>query len=175
MRIFYALSFFLALLTPQISGAQVFKVYDNFSELEERIAQAKSTTLLVINFWATFCKPCLEELPYFNQLHAKYASPDFEVILVSLDFKSHLEKKLIPYLRANPLSPEIILLADPEHDEWIRRVDGNWLGAIPATLLIRGKERDFYAGEFEQMKDLEDFIFRFYERIGVPPPTGITN
>jgi thiol-disulfide isomerase/thioredoxin len=170
MRIVYTLSLFLVLLAPRVLNAQVFKIYDNFSELEERIAQAKGNTLLVINFWATFCKPCVKELPYFNELHHKYASSDFEVILVSLDFKSQLEKKFIPFLRSTPLAPEIILMSDQNTDGWIPRVQPDWNGTIPVTLLVRGAERDFHEGEFESYTDLENFIQRFFERIGEPSP-----
>lgn len=170
MRIVYTLSLFLALLAPRALDAQVFKIYDNFSELEERIAQAKSNTLLVVNFWATYCKPCVKELPYFNELHQKYASAEFEVLLVSLDFKSQLEKKFIPFLRSTPLHPEIILLSDQNSDGWIPRVKPDWDGAIPITLLVRGAQRDYHEGEFESYADLESFIRRFFERIGEPSP-----
>ncbi len=170
MRIVYTFSLLLVLLAPCALSAQVFKIYDNFSELEERIAQAKSNTLLVINFWATFCKPCINELSYFNELHQRYASADFEVLLVSLDFKSQLEKKFLPFLRSTPLQPEVILLSDQNSDEWIPRVKPDWNGAIPVTLLIRGAERDYHEGEFENFKELEDFIQKFFERIGEPSP-----
>ncbi|MDW8230974.1 MAG: TlpA family protein disulfide reductase [Saprospiraceae bacterium] len=170
MRIVYTLSLFLVLLAPCALEAQVFKVYDNFSELEERIAQAKSNTLLVINFWATYCKPCVKELPYFNVLHQKYASSDFEILLVSLDFKGQLEKKFIPFLQSERLRPEVILLSDQDADEWIPRVQPDWNGVIPVTLLVRGKERDFHAGEFESLAELEDFIRQFFERIGEDSP-----
>ncbi len=166
MRTLYTLTFVLCLLTPNALEGQVFKIYDNFSELEERIAQTPRSTLLVINFWATYCKPCVKELPLFNQLHSKYAGPNFEVLLVSLDFKSQLEKKFVPFLRSHPLSPEVILLSDQNADNWIPRVSPEWEGLIPVTALILGEERVLHEGDFEHLEELEQFIRDFLHRTG---------
>ena len=75
--------------------AQDFSLYDNIQQLESRIRQAGNATL-VINFWATWCKPCVEELPCFDELREHYAGRDMQVLLVSLDFKSQLEKNSSP-------------------------------------------------------------------------------
>ncbi|MCS6928086.1 MAG: TlpA family protein disulfide reductase [Saprospiraceae bacterium] len=169
MRKVYAilLSFLLA---PCALRAQVFKIYENFSELEERIAKADGNKLLVINFWATYCKPCVKELPFFNQLYHKYGSQNFEILLVSLDFRSQLEKKFVPFLRSYTLQPEVILLSDQDADSWIPRVQPEWDGAIPLTMLVRGKARDFHVGEFESFEELEHFIHNFFQRVGLPQP-----
>ncbi len=173
MRIFYTLTLLLLWLLPRtLEAQQPFKIYDNFSELEERIAQAKGNTLLVINFWATYCPPCVKELAYFEQLHEKYAGPDFEVILVSLDLKSRIEKTLIPFLHKQRLKPELILLGDQYPEDWIPKLSPDWDGTIPVTLLVRGNEREFHHGDFEHLKDLEDFITRFFERLGLPSPVN---
>ncbi len=169
MRICYALPL-LALLwmVPNALKSQVFKIYENFSELEERLAQSKNH-LVVVNFWATFCRPCVEELPYFNTLHEKYASPNFEILLVSLDFKSSLEKKFVPFLREKNLRPEVILLAE-RGDEWIRRLDPRWEGLIPVTLLVWDDHRTIHQGNFESYEELEQFIDSFFKNIGRVSP-----
>lgn len=168
MRNIYALVLSL-LLAPDLLPAQTFRVFDNFSELEERIQQAKSTTTLVINFWATYCTPCIEELPYFNELHQKYAGSNFEVLLVSLDLKTRLEKTLVPFLEKNKLKPEIILLSDQDGDNWIPKVDPDWDGPIPVTLLVRGNERAFYSEKFESYAQLEAFVLNFIHNMRKQP------
>src|SRR5688500_7195095 len=64
------------------AGAQTIEKW-KIADLENAIKNSKTPT--VINFWATFCKPCLEELPYFQQLAKKYEKDGVKLILVSLD------------------------------------------------------------------------------------------
>jgi thiol-disulfide isomerase/thioredoxin len=171
MRNFYFIGLF-TLLVPCLLPGQSFKVFDNFSELEERIKQTKSTTTLVINFWATWCSPCVKELPYFNELHRKYAGSDVEVILVSLDMKSRLDKTLVPFLKKNKLMPEVILLSDQDADAWIPLIYEDWEGTIPATVLVHGDQRELFQEQFESYAELETYIFNFLKKIGKPIPVS---
>src|SRR5690606_6034887 len=81
---------------PGISASQQTRVsLLTFRELEARISQQSDTTYLV-NFWATWCAPCLKELPHFDRLQRSYSSEKVKVLLVSLDFRSQLETGVIP-------------------------------------------------------------------------------
>lgn len=135
-------------------------VFDSLPQLEARINQAGNATI-VVNFWATWCKPCVEELPSFEELRNRYANQNVQVILVSLDFKSHIEKKLIPFLKAQKLQSEVILFADQDANNWIPRVFEAWDGAIPATLVVKGAKRSFNLGQFNAYSDLESFVRPF--------------
>lgn len=152
---------------------QAFSVYDDFYQLENRIRDAGSNTILVINFWATWCGPCVEELPSFEKLHEKFANDSFEVLLVSLDFKSRLEKHFIPFLEKNQLKSEVILLADQDADRWIPKMYPDWEGTIPATVLIRGGQRVFHAEQFENYEELESFVLSFLKK--VQKSTGLSS
>jgi len=138
-----------------------FTTYTNFDQIEPLFSKQNDTTY-VINFWATWCKPCVEELPYFQQLHEKYAGQKVKVILVSLDFERQIKTKLIPFLKENNLGPEVALLLDGNENEWIDRVDPSWGGAIPVTVIYRGKQRIFhgeqYASYEELQSNLEDLL-----------------
>jgi thiol-disulfide isomerase/thioredoxin len=61
--------------------------------------QNKSDTTYVINFWATWCKPCVEEIPHFEKLYATYKNQKVKVIMVSCDFKKQLETRVIPFVQ----------------------------------------------------------------------------
>lgn len=137
--------------------AQDFVIYDNIEQLQARIDRAGDTTL-VLNFWATWCKPCVEELPCFDELRSHYGTQNVQVVLISLDFKSQLQKKFIPFLKTQQLSSEVALMADQDLNTWIPLIYEEWDGAIPATLVIKGKKRRFNLGKFENFEDLESFV-----------------
>lgn len=137
--------------------AQDFVVYDNLEQLQARISRAGDTTL-VLNFWATWCKPCVEELPCFDELREYYGVKNVQIVLVSLDFKSQLEKKFIPFLNNQRLKSEVALMADQDLNAWIPMIHEEWDGAIPATLVLKGKKRRFNLGKFDNLEELETFV-----------------
>jgi thiol-disulfide isomerase/thioredoxin len=107
-------------------------------------------SLLIINFWATWCKPCVKELPCFYEVEQRLSSKGVRVLLVSLDFKRQLETVLKPFMIKRGKGPEAWLLDEPDYDLWINKIDRSWSGAIPATLFIRNSEelQMFHEGEF---------------------------
>lgn len=115
-------------------------------------------TLLLVNFWATWCKPCVEELPIFEELNRMYDDQDLKIILVSLDFKSQLERRFIPFLKSNSLESDVVLLADQDVDTWIPMFDDMWDGALPATLVLNGKQRIFITGAFSSLEELKKVV-----------------
>lgn len=133
-----------------------FRTYD-FEGLEQRFRNGNDT-LYVVNFWATWCKPCVEELPYLEAFHEKYKSDKVKVLLVSLDFKKHVDSKLIPFLEKHKLKAEVVHLDDPKAHIWIDLVDPSWSGAIPATIARKGKNENFHEGSFPDMKSIEAFV-----------------
>jgi thiol-disulfide isomerase/thioredoxin len=125
----------------------------------ESLLKNNSDTTYVINFWATWCKPCVKEIPAFESLHSKYQDKNLKVILVSLDFKRELEKRLIPFVKEKNMKSKIVLLDAPDYNSWIDKVDKSWGGAIPATLILNNKKnvRQFYEKEFT-FEELETHI-----------------
>lgn len=121
----------------------------NLDELDKRISVGKDTTY-VINFWATWCAPCVSELPNFEKLGIANLNKPVKVILISLDFKSKLEKSVIPFVKKNNLQTEVFLLNESDQQQYIQRIDKKWTGAIPATLFVNKKVRRFYEKEFTE-------------------------
>jgi thiol-disulfide isomerase/thioredoxin len=141
--------FFLAFAISVQSQIQVY----NFDELEPLLHQENDTTY-VINFWATWCLPCVKELPAFERINQDYKTEKFKMILVSLDFGKDVLEKLEAYKIAKGLSAEIVLLDDPDANAWIPKIDKNWSGAIPATIIYKNKKWQFYGHSFnyEELK-----------------------
>ena len=69
---------------------------------------SKSDSVLVVNFWATFCKPCLEELPYFQTIINKYKDQKVKLIMVSMDLKEAYPDKIIAFAKQNKYSNDIV-------------------------------------------------------------------
>lgn len=115
--------------------AQDLITFQNFDELNTYI-QNNSEKPLVINFWATWCAPCVKELPYFQKLHEE--NPNVKVITVSLDFEKQVEGKLKPFLKKKNYTFITTYMADKKFNNWISKVDENWSGSIPATWIING-------------------------------------
>ena len=114
----------------------------------------------VVNFWATWCAPCVKELPYFEAIQAKYIE-DVEVILISLDFPRQYESKLKPFLYKHQLKSKVVVLDDPDMNYWIPKVDINWDGAIPVSLIYNSSKRSFYKRTFaynELEAELKTFL-----------------
>ncbi len=91
--------------------------------------------VVLVDFWATWCKPCVKELPYFEALHENFKGEKIKVILVSLDFKKDVETKLIPFVEEHKLKSDVVALTDHKYNEWIDKVDPEWGGAIPVTVV----------------------------------------
>ena len=104
----------------------------------------------VINFWATWCAPCVKELPYFEEVNKQSKDRNIEVILVSLDFPSQIESKLQPYLKKNKIKSKVILLDDSKMNTWVPKVSEQWDGGIPATLIVNPYNYNFYPKPFKK-------------------------
>ncbi len=123
----------------------------DYSELAHHLEKQNDTTY-VINFWATWCKPCVEELPAFEKMHAEIGSKKQKLLLVSLDFPNQIEKQLIPFIKKRNLQPEVIVLSDPDTNTWIPKVSPEWSGAIPATLVYNKNKKLFFEESFDYNK-----------------------
>lgn len=135
------------------------KVVD-FKGLQKHLDQYGDKTL-VINFWATWCVPCVRELPYFEQATEYYADQGVEVILVSLDFSKQIETRLKPFLAKHELKSHVVLLDDPDANAWIDKVSPEWSGAIPATLIRKNGVEAFYEKSFHSFDELKEIIQPF--------------
>lgn len=131
-----------AINTPAIT----VKSY-TYNELKP-LLEKKDDKIYVINFWATWCAPCVKELPDFEKLNKEYTSKNVEVLLVSLDFPKQVDRKLIPFIVKKNLQSKVVLLDDINEDVWIKAIDSNWSGAIPATIIYNKNKRKFYEQSF---------------------------
>lgn len=140
----------------QVSSERI-PVYNRYEELEWMLTQDNDTTY-VFNFWATWCKPCVKELPYFQRLHELNHDQKYKVMLISLDMARDVPDRLEIFLSKHQITANVIALTDTRSHLWIPKVDGVWSGAIPATFVRKGNKTAFFEGEFEDYHTLELWI-----------------
>jgi thiol-disulfide isomerase/thioredoxin len=145
-------------VVAQSSSGEPFVTVD-FEEYEAYL-ESLDTEVAVVNFWATWCKPCVKELPHFEQIGAAYKDRDVKVILVSLDFPDQIER-LEQFIERKKIRSTVVWLDDGRANEWIPKVDQDWSGAIPATIIYTEDKRSFYEQSFtyeELEKELKGFL-----------------
>ncbi len=130
----------LFLFSVNIHGQQIRRV--KITDLEGIIANSK--TPLLINMWATWCKPCVEEIPYFLEEVNKHngeagITDSIQLLLVSLDFKEAFPKTIAKFAAKRKINTTIVWLDETNADYFCPKVDAKWSGAIPATLFINNK------------------------------------
>lgn len=148
------LIFFLSTIAIQVY-CQKIKVY-NYDQFEHRLNH-ESDSLYFVNFWATWCVPCVKEMPAIQELASKYKDKPLKILLVSLDQPSVVESRLKPFIEKFNLTPEVVILDDPDFNSWIDKVDPSWGGAIPASMIYSKNKRDFYEQSFE-FEELDKII-----------------
>ena len=132
----------------------------NFEELEKNYFQKKNDSIYVINFWATWCKPCIKELPAFEKIATDYSGKKVKLLLVSLDFADKIEDQVIPFIKKNNIKSEVVLLDDADANSWIPKISPDWSGAIPATVIYNKGTRKFYEQSFT-FEELENELKLF--------------
>ena len=123
----------------------------------QRTLDAEKDRIQVVNFWATWCAPCLKELPLFEKLNDE--RKDVKVRLVSLDLDLDPNPdKVRNFASRKKLKAEVIILNEKDPNSWIDRVDKSWSGALPATLVINNRngkrrfvERELKEGNLEKL------------------------
>jgi thiol-disulfide isomerase/thioredoxin len=151
------LIFFIGMAGSLPASAQKIE-YIKTADLE-KILKNKEDKLSVLNFWASWCAPCVKELPHFEKLSKEYDRNEVTFFLISLDFPSEIEGKLIPFLKKNKITHEVAVMTDTDYNLWIDTVDPGWQGNIPATLVINNAKqiRSFHPEEFDE-KQLRELI-----------------
>jgi thiol-disulfide isomerase/thioredoxin len=122
------------------------------------LTKPKNDKIYLFNFWATYCKPCIAEMPHFQLLAETYKNK-IEVVFVSLDFLKD-KPKVEDFIKQKQIKQQVILLNEPDYDSWINRVSESWSGALPATLILSKTQRELYEKTFDYqalLNTLNDF------------------
>jgi len=115
-------------------------------------------SLTVFNFWATWCAPCIKELPYFEEVGLK--NEDVKIYLVSLDFSNQLDR-VRKFVSNKALKSEVLFLDEKDPDTYMPKVSDEWSGAIPATLFVTDLGKKYFHEQAFEKEELEKFIAEY--------------
>ena len=122
----------------------------------------KNDTLYIVNFWATWCKPCVEELPNFELLAKNYQNKKVKMYLVTTDMRKDIATRVTDFVKAKGLTQQVIFINESNADKWINKVSPEWTGAIPATWFVKGNigYEKFHEGEltYEELEQLVKLV-----------------
>ena len=157
MKHFFSI-FLLSILAIGSAHAQHKLTVLKYEEFEKIIITPSPDTIVIYNFWATWCGPCVSEIPDFEKFGKQYAGKKVKLVFVSLDFISKKEA-VEKFVSRKKLKSEVWLLDAPDYNKWIDKVNPQWGGMIPATMLVLGPkaERRFHEGPLTYA-ELEKFI-----------------
>ena len=107
------------------------------TEVEEYIKNSDHP--IVLNCWATWCAPCVEEIPYFMETVKKYSEQKVELVLVSLDFAKSYPAKIQELIKKQHFEATFFWLNETNADYFCPKIDPKWDGTLPSTLLVNSK------------------------------------
>ncbi len=124
----------------------------------QAVIQKNDQRILVLNFWATWCGPCVKEMPMFENLNEE-AGDRVEVVLVSMDLDLDPNpEKVYKFIDRKKIRSTVVILDEPDPNAWINEIDESWSGALPATMVLNRKtgQRKFVGkalgeGELEKL------------------------
>ena len=135
-------------------------VFEKFEDIEP-LLRVENDTTYVVNFWATWCKPCIKEIPYFKEMDASYKDQKVKLVLISLDFPKDVETKLVSFAKEQQIESHVVVLLDGKYNDWIDKVSPDWSGAIPATYIFNRKRNKLFQRPFEDTEELVDIVESF--------------
>ncbi|MCS7170648.1 MAG: TlpA family protein disulfide reductase, partial [Candidatus Kapabacteria bacterium] len=109
------------------------------TELRHRL-QRQGDTIVLVNLWATWCRPCIEKLPSFDTLAHRYRDMPVRVWLVNVEPRAQWAVRVKPFLARRRLIAPVFLLEYGKGTRWLDTIHTEWSGTLPATILWRAAD-----------------------------------
>lgn len=147
------------LLNSAVGGYAQNVYLASINQILNRVSQ-QPDTLWVLNFWATWCRPCVVELWDFNSFHLHHLDKPIRVLLVSVDAPETATSRVQAFVRKKKITTEVVVLTETKPRDWIHKISVNWSGSIPSTLFVAPKtqKRIFKEQSFDEI-ELGELVF----------------
>jgi thiol-disulfide isomerase/thioredoxin len=140
----------------------------DLTSVEALVKNESSGKLRLINVWATWCGPCVQEIPEFITIDRMYRERDFEFITISLD-QPEKKSKALERLKKLEASNTNYIYTEKDKYALIEKIDPKWQGALPYTLLVEpggkiiyGKQGTINPQELKRIIVENKMIGRYY-------------
>ncbi len=128
-------------------------------QLNDRL-NAATDTIYVVNYWATWCIPCVKELPALEKIQEQYKDKPVKVLLISFDFKEQYPEHLEKWVQQKQLKSEVVWMNESVPDEFIPQLNNDWSGSLPATTILYKRKAYRYFTEASVTYNELDGIIR---------------
>lgn len=144
--------------TPVNSSITDILVYKDFESFDREVLKPAKTSPTLINFWATWCVPCMEEMPILLELHRSEDYKDINFVFVNMDFEKDIETKVREYITKENIFAQTAVLDAPKPNTWIDKVNEDWSGAMPFTMVTNGDKVASHNGKFDKIEQVKELI-----------------
>jgi thiol-disulfide isomerase/thioredoxin len=123
----------------------------------QKVLTTSTDRIQVFNFWATWCAPCVKEIPLFEKLNQENNSVDVTLVSMDFDLDPNPDKVNRFVVRKN-IQSKVVILTETDPNSWIDKIDKEWTGVLPATLIINTKsgkrklvQKELHEGDLEKL------------------------
>jgi thiol-disulfide isomerase/thioredoxin len=138
--------------TEEVSNS--IPVFKKFQQFEPYLRKDNDTTY-IINFWATWCRPCVQEIPEFVAYQKQLDNQKIKLIFVSIDEES--KNDVVQQFAEKQGMKNVVQLVDSEFNEWLPKVHQEFEGSIPSTLVYLKNKKVFHTGMMS-LPELTKFV-----------------
>ena len=132
------------------------------STVFQKILDENHDNILVVNVWATWCVPCVKEMPDLNRLANEYKDKKVKIISISIDYADEIESKIIPFIQKHKINFPVYVNNFENDEKFINYLNLEWSGAIPATFIYdkKGNQKKFLSGKhsFTDFKEAVELV-----------------
>ncbi len=144
----------ILVLAILVSGCASSGTIQKLNDAEIASLSSKNK-VVVLNFWATWCQPCVEEIPIFVRLQQQY--PEIDVVGVSMDEPDQIAA-VEEFTKKHGMNYKVFLRQGENFETMVNSIDPNWMGALPATFVFKDGKRTFSKAGLITEQELQQAI-----------------